>query len=454
MPARSSNPDQFLQKVGGTFYARVRVPRTLEKVVGQTHLRKSLQTGNKAEANRRKHAVVAQLKAELDKLAKTPGGPAKAGMTFADAREWREELKALEEAGKHDDAETLESLAVDRAEEVERLYGHERARRWFRAATTSNETLSELMGKWLEVSDYKEQTKAAHRKALEELLSFIKDPEALPADVTLKVAVSYIDKDLTQRGASVSTIRGRLVSLGGFWTWMSTRGAVPQGMNPWARHKVSKAQNPTKTPPKRTYTPGELVTLLKGNQDVKGWPTYAYLPDLIILGLFCGARIEELCARRVSEVELTKDRAIVRVTDSKTKAGVRFVAFVHPAPLAVLQRRTKGRAPGDLLFPEMNPGGMDDKLSVSASKAFGRYRRACSVPDGTDFHSFRRNVVTALEAAKVDQVSIARFVGHKVGTMAADVYSAGGTRETATETAQKLRYPQEVEAAALALVGA
>jgi integrase len=301
-------------------------------------------------------------------------------------------------------------------------------------------------------SDYKEQTKAANRKALDELLAFIKDPEALPGDVTIKVAVSYIDKDLTKRGASVSTIRGRLSSLGGFWTWMGTRGAVPHGLNPWARHKVSKAQNPTKTPPKRTYSPGELVTLLKGNQNVKSWPTYAYLPDLIVLGLFSGARIEELCARRASEVELSEDRAVVRITDSKTKAGIRFVAFVHPAPMAVLKRRLRGKAPSDLLFPEMNPGGMDDKLSVSASKAFGRYRRACSVPDGTDFHSLRRNVITALEAAKVDQVSIARFVGHKVGTMAADVYSAGGTRENATETAQKLRHSPEVEAAALALV--
>ena len=42
MPIKRGNPDQFLQKVGGTYYARVRVPRTLEKYTGQTHIRRTL----------------------------------------------------------------------------------------------------------------------------------------------------------------------------------------------------------------------------------------------------------------------------------------------------------------------------------------------------------------------------------------------------------------------------
>ena len=84
-------------------------------------------------------------------------------------------------------------------------------------------------------------------------------------------------------------------------------------------------------------------------------------------------------------------------------------------------------------------------------KAYGRYRWVCGVPDGTDFHSFRRNVVTVLEAAGVAQVPIARFVGHKVGTLAGDTYSAGGLKANAVVTATKIRYGDEVEAEALAL---
>jgi hypothetical protein len=59
-----------------------------------------------------------------------------------------------------------------------------------------------------------------------------------------------------------------------------------------------------------------------------------------------------------------------------------------------------------------------------------------------------------LEAAGVGQVPIARFVGQKVGIMAADVYSAGGSKENAIETSRKLRYRPEIEAAALMLATA
>lgn len=47
---------------------------------------------------------------------------------------------------------------------------------------------------------------------------------------------------------------------------------------------------------------------------------------------------------------------------------------------------------------------------------------------------------------------IARFVGHKVGTLAADTYSAGGSEKLALEVAAKVRHGKKVEAAAPALV--
>lgn len=154
----------------------------------------------------------------------------------------------------------------------------------------------------------------------------------------------------------------------------------------------------------------------------------------------------ELCSLTADRVHTAgKGRYLLHITDAKTKAGVRFVGVSHPAPIAILKRRLKGREGAQQVFPELTPGGLDKKFSASAVKAYGRYRRACGVPDGTDFHSFRRNVITALEAAGVGQVPIARFVGHKVGTLAADTYSAGGSKELALDVAAKLRYAADVE---------
>ena len=450
MATTRGNPDQYLQKVGGTYYARVRVPRTLEKYVGQTHLRRSLETGDRSEANRRKHAVVGKLKAELEKLRKAPDSSKERGITFADAKEWREELSALEATGDEYTHTELSMAATDKAEEIERLFGHDKAKRWYRAATTTTETLSELMTKYLDNSDYKESTKHGHKKALNEVLSFLDNPEALPQDITDKTAVRYIENELTQRDLAHNTIRDKLVSLGGFWDWLETRGATPKRSNPWKGHKVSKKQNKGTRPPKRAYTDKELLALIEGTPEVKKWPTYSYLPDLLVLGMFTGCREEELCSLQVANADMHKGHCIINVTDAKTKAGIRPVAITHPTPLAIISKRIKlGK---ERLFPELSTGGLDDKYSSSAVKAYGRYRRACGVPDGTDFHSFRRNVITVLERAGVGQVPIARFVGHKVGTMAGDTYSEGADARGAQITAQSIRFSKEVEVAVAALV--
>lgn len=449
---RRSNPDQYLQKVGGTYYARVRVPRTLEKYVGQTHIRRSLKTSSRAEANLTKHSAVAQIKAELAELRKTPPSTDGTGLSFADARAIREQLEQLRAAEEHEEVATIESVAVERAEQLEALYGHEKALQWFRKATAAGDTIKDLHDRWLASSDYKESTKAGHRKALAEVLEFIRNEEARPGDITRKTATSFIDHELTKRGLAHNTIRDRLVSLGGFWAWLSSRGAVPEGSNPWRGHRVSKKQHTGTRPQKRAYTDDELVALLQGNETVKGWPTYSYLPDLIVLGLFTGGREEELCSLTADKVHAAgKGRYLLNITDAKTKAGVRFVALTHAAPVAVLKRRLEGLKGTEQVFPELTPGGLDKKFSASAVKAYGRYRRSCGVPDGTDFHSFRRNVITVLEAAGVGQVPIARFVGHKVGTLAADTYSAGGSKALALEVADKVRYSKAVEGVALAL---
>jgi integrase len=448
--ATRSTVDQYLHRPtgsSGTWYARVTVPRTLVKAVGQTHIRRSLQTTSKAEANLRKHAVVGDIKAQLAEMRKRPARPGEPGLSFEDAKAFREELAALRARGDEDQEEAVEGLAVDRAESLEKLYGHAAAKRWYKAATRTKETLAELMTRWLDSRDLRESTKLGHRKALAEVLEFLEDPDAHPEDVTQERVIAYIDDHLTQRGLSANTIRDRLVSLGGFWAWMATRAAVRRGVNPWKGHSINKKQHTGTRPPKRKggFTDDELVALLEGNAQVRNWSTYAYLPDLMVLAMFSGARIESLAAMTVDRVEKHPGGYVLMIENDKTEAGTRPVGFTHPAPLAVIKRRTKALKGPALLFPELKPGGADDKLSASASKAFGRYRRACGVPDGTDFHSFRRNVATILERAGLPQGDVARFLGHKVGTLAADVYGGQRAATWALEVSRKVRYGERVE---------
>lgn len=459
MIAKRGNPDQYLQKVGDTYYARVRVPRTLEKLVGQSHLRRTLGTGSKSEANQRKHKVVADLKGELASLRKAPPQPGAPGLTLADAKAFREQLQELRQSHREEDEEhasTLEQVASDMADKVEALHGTARAVKWFRSATATDDSLRDLMDKWVAASDYRESTKAGHRKALVDLLVFLEDEDARPRDVTKKTAARYVEAVTESKTLAHTTIRDRLVSLGGFWSWMDSKALLPPNTaNPWTGHRVSKVQNPGTRPPKRPggFYPAELLKLLQGTPKARSWPTWNYLPDLMVLGMFTGSRIEKLCGLTTDRVEATADGYILHIQGDKTEAGDRLVGVTHAAPAAALARRLKDRPAGAVLFPELTPGGLDDKMSASASKAFGRYRRACDVPDGTDFHSFRRVVMDTLEKARTLPVEIARFVGHKVGNMASDVYAGQSLRpETTLAVAGRVRFPDEVEAAALALM--
>ena len=174
--------------------------------------------------------------------------------------------------------------------------------------------------------------------------------------------------------------------------------------------------------------------------------------DLLILGLYTGARLNELCSLLVKDVSIEgHDAATLVIREGKTDAAARTLAVTHWVALEVLKRRTDGKRPGGQLFDELLPGGTDGKPSVQASKAFTRYRRECGVPDGTDYHSLRRTFLTLMEHKGTDYVAVARFVGHQVPTMMHAVYSSGASRAALLKVGDAVRYGAEVERAVAGL---
>lgn len=60
---------QYLQQLGRSWYLRVKIPASLHRKVGSTHIRRALHTRDLDEANRRKWAALAHVHAYLDALA-------------------------------------------------------------------------------------------------------------------------------------------------------------------------------------------------------------------------------------------------------------------------------------------------------------------------------------------------------------------------------------------------
>jgi integrase len=89
---------------------------------------------------------------------------------------------------------------------------------------------------------------------------------------------------------------------------------------------------------------------------------------------------------------------------------------VHPELLKIgfLDHVTEAKRRGDdRLFPELKPGGADNKVGFYFTKWWSRYRKDIKLYRlGLDFHAFRHTAVTTLQEAGVTGAMIGELVGH------------------------------------------
>ena len=307
---------KYLQRLHLSYYVRVKVPPSLQKIVGNTHVRKALHTRSLDEANQLKWPMIARIKRELEKL--------KTSDTTGDkASTYREAIKEARDAEDYDSMETLELLASDHAEEIHKATASlAKAQAWYALATTESKTLGELLDDWLESSEYTTHTKDKHTKAFQELIAYL-GGDCLPSAVTDRVAIAYVDSHLKPQKLGNKTKAGKVGSLAAFWKWMGRKLHIPKGFNPWHGHELATKIDLKRNPNKRPYTAAELVALLSGFQGSSKGKNTATVASLVLLGLYSGARLEELCRLTVDDLDEVDGAFFARVIDSKTEAGKR-----------------------------------------------------------------------------------------------------------------------------------
>ena len=182
---------------------------------------------------------------------------------------------------------------------------------------------------------------------------------------------------------------------------------------------------------RRAFTDDELKKLFNAEeyaQDTHKKSWHFWLP---VLGLFTGARLEELCQLTLDDIRLSDDNVwCLDINpgddgdkDIKTEAGIRQVP-IHPFLLddLGLVRRVeylKDKDKTNRLFPELKLRSSTGKWSDAASGWFTRFRRKCGVgaADGAYsnvvFHSFRHYFITQCKMKQLDQRMIAETVGHE-----------------------------------------
>ena len=258
-------------------------------------------------------------------------------------------------------------------------------------------------------------------------------------DVDRKLAGDYTDRLLSaDSGLKRKTVARRISSLSALWNWLEDRGLAPKDSNPWLRQLRGKRGKRGRETPRSQWKDAQLVKLLTGEMT----PQYtAILHDLVKLALVTGARLNELCSLKTTDIDNRKDGCWIIIREGKTQAAVREVP-IHPSATHVLERRRN--TPDGFLFAGLVPGGPDRRQSWNVSKAFGRYCTKLGFTDGAlVFHSLRKTFTEVMEAAAVPETTIKLLIGHTRSSLAYGGYSKG-ERVELRKVIGKLKYSHAV----------
>jgi integrase len=429
------------------WYARLSVPAALRGTLGRGEWVQSLGTRDLREANRRKHAVLAELQRKIHRAAfEAQLPPAVAGFVMQEARRQRRKVErgqvGLREAEHH---------LHQRVDQAVGPAGHSRRGAQVTAGTSADrERLFALADRVLndepvtslrkavrtylvEISPHvRRQTLREKERCLDALMQWLgRDSEVIA--LTRRVAGQYLTEQLAQRALSPKTQKDIVSNLSAFWNWLEGRGFAEQ--NPW-RGMSRNLKNPTRgtRPHRRAWKLEELNRLLVG------LPTHDPLFALCVIALYSGLRREEIAGLRTDDIE---DQCLV-VKEGKTRAALRRVP-IHSAlqPLIEQLVRTATEA---FLIPGLLGGGADHKRGHYIGKRFGHVIRNLGLNDpALVFHSLRHTFIQKCEEAGVPEFTAKLLVGHsRWGSLTygnrGRAYSTGVSLETLRREIAKLSY--------------
>lgn len=484
--------DHLIQKKGeSTWYVRLAVPANIRAAMGgKTVLIRSLKTGLRSEAMVRRHGVLDEWNAAFDaargKLANR--GDAWKDPVVAAAQDLAQKVRDMKIAvalGEEDQSKpapfelkseftsftSLPELDA-RQEEANRIYALPGEDGELAKIRFANEVASAILvrqfGKLHELSpaeqaeaqlilndpeahkpkspitkarlktyrEFRESRGGAPKHVdqqvgkMERLSAFLKK-EGLPLNF------DTIDAWLKSLNRAPATLSQYLMAGTAFWKWAmkydaAWREEYKDKVNPFLGHDLPQGGgSETAGQDREIYTSADTSKLHKAALDNDDKP----LADLITLGWYTGARIEELCQLNKDSVITVDGIKCFDFPKSKSKASKRVVP-IHPSLIPTVDRLTKDTT-DTFLIPTASHDHYG-KRSHAISKAFGRLRTAAGFSRLHVFHSFRHTVVTELIRADVADALAKELVGHETGSVTHDIYSKGASTKQKFKAISKL----------------
>jgi integrase len=443
---------QHLKQRGHTWYARLAIPTRLQRVFGKSEIVRSLKTRDLREANRRKHAVLAELQRELTQAELADVLPDKDSVGYI-VEIAKGQRRALRE-GLIDERQAEAGLDAAMDEQIELLrrkhgYSQETGDPYNAETHMRMQGLAErvLAGDEIELlsesvkaylaeikSRVRNQTLREKERHLGALQSWLKT-DCEVGSISKKIAGRYVTEYLLQQGHAPKTVKDILSNLSAFWVWLEGRGLVD--MNPWrGMSGTVKGSTRGTAPKRRPWTDDELLKLM---QTI---PNYDPLLPLTAIATYTGMRREEVASLRTEDVE--NDALTVR--EGKTKAALRRVP-IHNALRPLITQLVNNSRDG-YLIPGLLTGGSDAKRSHYLGKRFGGLIRDTGFNDpALVFHTLRNAFLQRCEEGLVPESTAKLLVGHsrKKSLTYGDAgggYSPGVQLETLRKEIAKVTFGQ------------
>jgi len=448
-----------LRKQGVAFYFRMAVPERLRPVLGKVEVKKSLGTVYLREAKQRVVHVAAVVQTFLGYL--DAAGPVATMTPPEQLQAYLEgEMNKVSAAWKGQEApqagylplllpkvhtvlrdhpqnqpakpcatmpvapQPLSAIGTKLSEAVEK-YISDKAAKW--RVSSKKDIIPDLHDFVAMVGDIQAvNLNRDHMRAYHRIMHHLPkrrtiDPrwKKKPLAKLLNMTIPEADKlGATSLGNAFTNIRS-------FVNWLEDEGLVPKAAT---LNKVLEVQRKSVTPEREAFTDDELRALFspenfRPEEFRSSWQFW-----LPLLGMYTGARLEELCQLHLSDIR--QDEAsgvwfldINDLADKKTKtsAGNRQVP-VHQdlIRLGLLDRVEALRGKRQTrLFPTLEVRESAGKRGGAAGQWFTRYRRQCGVGGGRGevsgkvFHSFRHSLVTRCKMLGIVRRMCQELVGHE-----------------------------------------
>lgn len=400
------------------YHATLLVPQDVRASLGKVRFRQSLKTSSRQLAILRAAPLIEAWKLQI---AKARG----ADPYILEAERWKAELaKSLNDNDKQD---VISMLISDRAEEIEETDGTEKAKDFYLLASGKATPFDTLKSQWEAQLSMVPKTKEQMIKDVNLVNSRFPTIESLTRKAVHDWAWSRVEQ-----GKNTEHSMARVLAFTrNYWRYLQRAGVVDLDNNPLSLSNMSrekrKGRNTGKTD-NLPYSRDDLKNLY--DTALSGWGKrprkQPQLAALIKMGAYTGARIEELCSLKSSDVHAHH----FRINDSKTGSGIRDVP-IHPHINALFQE-LKDESPDGFIFSGLTLNKYGDR-SNAIGKLFGRLKEHLGFDQRYTFHSLRSTFVTALENMGISENTTADIVGHKKPRITYGLYSGGASLEVKAE---------------------